>query len=146
MAIASGVDDVEARLAIAQAYARMGESSLARIALDQARRIHEVTDQSETTIFAMPPWRMALSSAHVYALLGDVTKCHDELSTVAPPPTVKRWEAQLEMQRALASAKDGDTAAALDAARALLQSIPKEEHSIVLAEMFREVKQCALQS
>jgi len=142
-AIAGGVADIEAKLAVAQASARTGEDGLARIALDEARRIHEATDQSETTIYAMPPWRMALSSAHVYALMGDVTGCDGELRKVTPPPTVKRWESQLEMQRALAYAKAGDTAEGLHAARSVLRTISKEEHSIVLTEMYGEVKRCA---
>jgi hypothetical protein len=138
LAIAYGVHDIEAYLSVAQAYARIGEVSRALTELSNARRIHEVTDQSETTIYSMPPWRMALSSAYVYALMGDVDQCNRELDQVAPPASVKRWEAQLEIQRAVAYARAGEIKLGRETARNLMHSMPKEERSIVVLEMSRE--------
>jgi hypothetical protein len=141
LVVASGVHDVEAYLAVSQAYARLGHGSTALENLDKARRVHENTDQSDTTIFAMPPWRMALSIAYVYALLGDVDRCERELATVAPPASVKRWEAQLEIQRAVAYAKGGDTVTGHAVARQVMRTSGEDQRSIVLLEMLREVKQ-----
>lgn len=139
LALASGVDDVEAHLAAAQAYARLDHEREALEALVRARRAHDASDQSETTIYAMPPWRMALSTSYVYALLGDVERCNSELDTVAPPSTVKRWEAQLEIQRAVAYAKAGDRRLGLDVARDAMHG-HNEQRSIVVTEMINEIK------
>jgi hypothetical protein len=138
LTLASGVEEVEAKLAVAQAYARLDQSAQARAVLDEARRLHNTTDQSESTIYAMPAWRMALSSAYVYALLGDVTGCDNELSAVAPPGIVKRWEAQREIQRAVAYKRSGDIATGAVIANKVMHDTPDEECSIILNEMYRE--------
>jgi len=141
--LAAGVQDVEAKLAVAQAYARLGEHRQALESLDEARRIHGSVDQSETTIYAMPPWRMALSSAYVYALMGNVEGCEAELAGVTPPTAVQRWESQKEIQRAVAHARSGDIIGGSQLAESVLKSTPLEERSIVLMEMYREVRECA---
>jgi hypothetical protein len=138
LVLASGVEDVEAKLAVAQAYARLDLSAQARATLDEARRLHDMADQSESTIYAMPAWRMALSSSYVYALLGDVQGCDNELAAVRPPPAVRRWEAQREIQRAVACTRSGDTASGAVAANKVMHEAPEEERSIVLSEMYRE--------
>ncbi len=143
LALASGVDDIEAKLAVAQAYARLGEGELAKSALADARRIHESADKSETTIYAMPPWRMALSTAYVYALMGKVKECETELASVAPPAAVQRWQSQLEIQRAVAYARSGDVIGGIQLADSVLRDTLPEERSIVLMEMYREVRSCA---
>jgi hypothetical protein len=139
IAVASGVSDVEAKLAAAQALARLQETARAVAELDEARRIHETTNQGENTIFAMPPWRMALSSAYVFALLGDVKRCELELATVVPPPWVKRWEAQLEMQRAVAYSKSGDLATGVSIAGPIMNALPDSQRGLVLSGMYDEV-------
>jgi hypothetical protein len=138
LVLASGVEDVEAKLAVAQAYARLDLSAQARAALDEARRLHDIADQSESTIYAMPAWRMALSSSYVYALLGDVQGCNDELAAVTPPPVVRRWEAQREIQRAVAYTRSGDTANGAVTANKVMHETLEEERSIVFSEMYKE--------
>lgn len=144
--IGESVDDVEAQLAVAQAYARLGEPELAERGLNDARRIHERADQSEETIFAMPPWRMALSSAYVYALAGDVNRSEHELAEVHPPATVARWEAQLKIQRAVALSRSGDRASGSQLANQVMRAAPAEERSVVLSEMCQEAKKPAMSS
>ncbi|HEV2372846.1 MAG TPA: helix-turn-helix transcriptional regulator [Streptosporangiaceae bacterium] len=142
LTIGWGVDDVEAQLAVAEAYARLCDRSNAISALDRARRIHETADQSETTIYAMPPWRMALSSAYVYALLGDVNSCDSELAAVAPPAAVQRWESQLELERAVAHSCSGDVTTGSVIAERVMRETRDEERSVVLMEMYREARKC----
>ncbi|HEY2575352.1 MAG TPA: helix-turn-helix transcriptional regulator [Streptosporangiaceae bacterium] len=144
--MSADVQDVEAKLATAQAYARVGERTEALRSLRNAHQIHAITDQSETTIYAMPPWRMALSAAYVYALLGDVNDCESQLATVRPPTSVQRWEPQLEIQRAVALARSGDIIAGIQSADKVMHATPKDERSAVLIEMYREVKVCAARS
>jgi transcriptional regulator with XRE-family HTH domain len=144
--IGESVDDVEAQLAVAQAYARLGEPKLAERGLSDARRIYERADQNEETIFAMPPWRMALSSAYVYALKGDVEHSESELAEVHPPASVARWEAQLEIQRAVALSHSGDQTAGSQLANLVMRATPAEERSVVLSEMCREAKKPAMPS
>jgi transcriptional regulator with XRE-family HTH domain len=146
LVLASDVHDVEAKLAVAQAFARLGAKAKALASLNEARRIHESVDQSETTIYAMPPWRMALSAAYVYALIGDVQRCDAELVEVSPPPFVQRWESQLKIQRAVACARSGDIVSGSQLAESVLRDTPKEERSIVLMEMYRLIKNCAARS
>lgn len=146
LAVGRGVDDVEAQLGVAQAYARLGERTRALGALRAAERLHEGGDQAEDTIFAMPAWRWHLSAAYVYALLGDVATNADELESVRPPAAVKRWEAQLEMERAVAHARAGDAVTAVELARDTMHGLPDDQVSVVLTEMAREVKRCAARS
>lgn len=146
LAIGSGVEDIEAKLAIAQAYARLGERTQAVKALREARYLHGTSDQSETTIYAMPAWRMSLSAAYVYALLGDVSGCESELAVVDPPVNVKRWQSQLELEHAVALARSGDTVTGIVTADKVMRATPEEERSIVLAEMYKEATACAKQS
>ncbi|MGH3712964.1 MAG: helix-turn-helix domain-containing protein [Micromonosporaceae bacterium] len=146
LAIGADVQDVEAQLAVAQAYARAGERTAALAALDSARRLHDRGDQAEGTIYAMPPWRWHLSAAYVYALLGDISANADELDGVRPPNTVRRWEAQLHMERAVAHARAGDTMTGLDLARDTLHRLPDDQRSVVLTEMAREVRRCEARS
>lgn len=138
LAVAAGVEgQVEAHLALAQAYARMGETSPALTALDRARRAHEAADHDEATIFAMPGWRMALSTAYVYALLGMPEKCEMELSA-SPPPTLRRWGAQYRMQTAVALSRSGDSVTGTQVAQEVMRELPREQRSIVIEQMYRE--------
>jgi transcriptional regulator with XRE-family HTH domain len=138
LAEAANVDDVEARLASAQALARLQETSRAYADLVEARRLHEVCDQSEDTIYAMPHWRMALSAAHVYALAGDVTRCEDELALVAPPAVIQRWETQVDMQRAVAYGRSGDGSTAAQIVESTVNAGNFDERSVILAEMRKD--------
>jgi hypothetical protein len=138
LAASADLDDVEARLASAQALARLQETSRAYTDLNEARRLHETCDQSEDTIYAMPHWRMALSAAQVYALAGDVTRCEDELALVVPPAAIQRWESQTEMQRVIAYAKSGDDSTASHIIESTVSSGNFDERSVVLTEMRRE--------
>ena len=138
LAIAKGVDgQVEALLAVAQAYARLGETDLALRALDDARRCHDSSNQDETSIYAMPAWRMAVSTAYVFALLGQPDACMAELAGT-PRPTLRRWHAQYELQMAVALTRSGDTAAGAAAAREVWGGLPADQRSIVVAQMMRE--------
>lgn len=138
LAIANGVDSqVEALLAVAQAYARLGDRALALQALDDARRLHDSCDQDETSIYAMPNWRMAVSTAYVFALLGDPDACMAELEG-APRPTLRRWDAQYDLQQAVALTRSGDLAGGAAAAREVWHRLPADQRSIVVAQMMRE--------
>lgn len=138
LAIAGGVQrQVEAFLAVAQAYARLGESAAALEALGDARRCHESADQGEGSIFAMPGWRMAVSAAYVFALLGRPNECLRELSA-APPPTLRRWDAQYRLQQAVALCRSGDTAGGAAAAANVMRGLPEAQRSIVVVQMYRE--------
>lgn len=138
LALTAGVADVEAYLARAQAHARLGDTASALAALDDARRAHETTDHGETTIYAVPPWRMALAAGYVFSLLGDVNRSEEELAAVAPPKSVKRWESQLEMQRAVSLTRSGDHLNGRTIARKVVCGLPRDRRGMVLAEMYRE--------
>jgi transcriptional regulator with XRE-family HTH domain len=145
LAITSDVDDIEAYLATAQAYARLSENRRAILSLNSARQSQDAAasaDENYPSIYTMPEWRMALSSAYVYALMGDPVACDKELESVDPPSEVRRWESQLEMQRAVAHTRSGDIREGRDIATKALHATPKQERSIVLAEMHREAMTC----
>lgn len=124
--MSADVHDVEAKLAAAQASARRSERTEALRSLRKAYKIHEASDQSEATIYAMPPWRMELSSAYVHALLGDVNGCESHLAAVSPPLSVQRWESQLEIQRAVALARSGDAITGMLTADKVMRTTPKK--------------------
>jgi hypothetical protein len=133
LTVAAGVEDVEAKLATAQAYARIGEPAQARWALTEARRVHVSADQSATTIYAMPPWRVALTAAHMYALMGDVKGCDAELATVTHRIWLRDGEARLGIQRAVAYARSGAGIAGMQAANSVIRdssSLPHHSPSL----------------
>jgi transcriptional regulator with XRE-family HTH domain len=144
--LAADAEDVEARLAAAQAYARLDQHERSRRELEAAWRLYEAGDQDEQSIYAMPEWRMALSAAYVHALQGDVTGSDRLLDQVAPPKTVARWQAQRDMQRAVSLARARDTRNALALQRAVIDQAPEEERSAVLSQMCRVVEICATSS
>lgn len=132
---AMNVSDVEAKLAVAQAYARLGERTSALGELTDARRLHDLSDQDDQTIYAMPAWRMELSSAYVYALLGDVARSDAHLDAVAPPPSVARWQAQRDMQRAVSFARAGDAREARELSAMVMSEAAPDERGAVLSKM-----------
>ena len=144
--LADGAEDVEARLAAAQAYARLDQPARSSRELESAWRLHDGDDQDEQTIYAMPAWRMALSAAYVHALQGDVAGSERLLDQVDPPPAVARWQAQRQMQHAVALARSRDAEAALELTRAIEAEAPEEERSAVLSQMCRVVENCATSS
>ena len=80
---------------------------------------------------------MAVSTAYVFALLGQPDACMAELAGT-PRPTLRRWHAQYELQMAVALTRSGDTAAGAAAAREVWGGLPADQRSIVVAQMMRE--------
>lgn len=140
---AHGVDEAEAYLAAAQAYARLGQRSNALASVESAQRSYASADKSEGTIYAVQPWRYALSVAYVYALLGDVQRAEEQTRQVQPPANMVRWRAQLNMQNAVLIAKAGDRAAAKEAADDVLKRLPSDQRSTLVVEMWKEVARSA---
>lgn len=144
LTLAAGVEDVEAHLAAAQAYARLRDPQAAGEALTAARQLHEHADHSEGTIYGMPGWRMAMSARYVFDLLGDVDRGEVETSGLVVPAA--RWDAQLRLQRAVGYARAGDVPTGVTLARAVMEALPVDQQSIVLTQMEREVLACAARS
>jgi transcriptional regulator with XRE-family HTH domain len=138
LAIARGVEgQVEAALATAQAYARLGESERALRALTGARRLYDGGQHDEASIYSMQPWRMVISTAYVFALLGRPDDCARELAD-SVPPQLRRWRAQYRLQLAVALTRSGDSLAGGQAAREAWQELAREQRSIVVARMMSE--------
>lgn len=137
--LTSGLDDrsSEGHLARAYALARLGERTQALAALADAERAYPHTDQSEGTAYGFQPWRLALCTAYVSALLGDV-KSAERASSVALPSALIRFAAQRELTSAVALATAGDKIEAAATARRVLDDHPAEQSSTILTTMVKE--------
>jgi DNA-binding XRE family transcriptional regulator len=137
--LAHGVDAVEAHLARAHTYAKLGQRANALDAVRSAERAYAHAEQVEGTIYGFQPWRLALSLAYVFALLGDVDNAGDYAAGIDPPAQMIRWRAQRDMQQAVVVARSGDPNTGRDLAAAVLKSLPREQRSALIVDMWRAV-------
>ncbi|MFF3089996.1 hypothetical protein ACFVRB_33915 [Streptomyces nojiriensis] len=92
----------------------------------QGRRIYRAGSHEQTSDYAVPFWRVNVFVSLLAARFGD------ETTAVA---------AHLETHRGLMLARSGDLAASTGHARAALDALPPEKHSLTLRLLMKEVEQ-----
>ncbi len=137
--LVTGVNDVEALLAAAQAYARLDRRASALEALATAQRLYDRTDHRSETIYVVQPWRLALAKAYVYALLGDLAKSQQVVDQIRPPSTMVRWQALLDMHRAFLMSKAGQQTEALELASSIMRLHPTDQRSALITHTWNEI-------
>ncbi|MFE5562891.1 helix-turn-helix domain-containing protein [Streptomyces sp. NPDC056544] len=128
----------------AHAAAIRGDHTTARQLLTQGRRIFEQAGSHEqTSDYAVPYWRVNVFTSLLAARLGDETTAVAAQDAVRAelPATLPRFATHLEMHRGLMLARSGDTAAGTAHARAALDALPQEKHSLTLRLLMTEVEQ-----
>ncbi|MFC8375713.1 helix-turn-helix domain-containing protein [Streptomyces albidoflavus] len=127
----------------AHAAALRGDERTARALLDQGRALFDRAGSYEqTSDYAVPWWRMNVFVSLLTARLGDedAAATAQEASVRELPAELPRFATHLEMHRGLMRARSGDTAGGVAHARAALDALPPEKHSLTLRLLMSEVE------
>jgi hypothetical protein len=129
----------------AHAAALRGDPASARALLDTGRRVFDTTGSDEAASdYAVPWWRMNVFVSLLAARLGDgrrATDAHDA-ALASLPASLPRFATHLDMHRGLMLAKAGDPEGVTHA-RAALDALPPEKHSLTLRLLMTEVEAAA---
>ncbi len=127
----------------AHAAALRGDYGTARNLMDQGRRVFDSAGSYEqTSDYAVPWWRMNVFTSLLAARLGDETTAVDaqEAARRELPGSLPRFATHLEMHRGLMLARSGDRTGGVKYARAALDALPPEKHSLTLRLLMSEVE------
>ncbi|MBC8090790.1 MAG: XRE family transcriptional regulator, partial [Pseudonocardia sp.] len=100
-----------------------------------------VGSHEQTSDYAVPEWRMHVFTSLLLARLGDERGAGDDqdAAQLRLPPSLPRFATHLQMHRGLMLALAGDRPAGVAYARAALDALPPEKHSLTLRLLMREV-------
>lgn len=137
---------LNAHMALAHVAGWRGHRTAALDHLDDARRVFDVAASDEqVSDFAVPAWRMAVFTSMLLSRLGDpraeVAQADAE-STL--PDTLPRFATHIAMHKGLMVANTGDTSEGIALARAALDALPPERHSLTLRLMMDEIEGLAV--
>jgi hypothetical protein len=137
---------LNATVGLAHVAAIRGDVGGALQLVEDARRIFDVvgSDDGEISDFAVPEWRLHTFVSMLLSRLGDPAAGdeQDAADRVRPAELV-RFATHIELHRGLAMVRSGDRAGGLAYARAALDALPPERHSLSLRLMLAEVEQAA---
>lgn len=126
----------------AHAAAIRGDTKAARILAERGRRIFDRTGSyDQTSDYAVPYWRMNVFLSLLLARLGDEKGAVEAQDAARRelPATLPRFATHLEMHRGLMMARAGDRAGGAAYARAALDALPPEKHSLTLRMLTEEI-------
>lgn len=135
---------VNAIMGRAHAAAILGDRATALRLVDEARRAFDVAGSSrdEESDYAVPWWRFNVFTSLLAARLGD-EHLADEAQTQALaelPDTLPRFRTHLEMHQGLMLARSGDRPGGIAHARAAMDKLPPEKHSLTLRMLLAEIE------
>jgi hypothetical protein len=92
-------------------------------------------------MYHLPEWRFRLRGAFIYAMAGDTAEVDRILAEVAAarPDGLLRWGVQVDLNRALAAAHEGDGDAAIAVALATVEGTPKQQYTQTMRQLVREL-------
>ncbi|MFE9259235.1 helix-turn-helix domain-containing protein [Streptomyces sp. NPDC006879] len=128
----------------AHAAAIRGDVDTARKLMDDGRRIFDKAGSHEqTSDYAVPWWRMNVFASLLAARLGDenAAVAAQDAARRELPDELPRFATHLEMHRGLMLARSGDVSGGAAYARAALDALPPEKHSLTLRLLMAEVEQ-----
>ncbi|MFW5415439.1 helix-turn-helix transcriptional regulator [Nocardiopsis sp. CNT-189] len=133
---------VNAVMGRAHAAALRGDSATALALVADGRRAFDVagSDDAESD-YAVPWWRFNIFASLLAARLGD-ERLAEEVQAEADrhlPESLPRFRTHLEMHRGLMLVRQGDPAG-VAYARAALDSLPPEKHSLTLRMLMSEIE------
>ncbi|GGR57263.1 hypothetical protein GCM10010282_57780 [Streptomyces roseolus] len=127
----------------AHAAVLRGDQEAARRLLNEGRRIFDaVGSHEQTSDYAVPWWRMNVFISLLAARLGDEKTAVEaqEAARRELPATLPRFATHLEMHRGLMLARSGDRGGGVRYARAALNALPPDKHSLTLRLLMAEVE------
>jgi len=128
----------------AHAAALRGDRESALRLLGQGRRVFDAagSGDGEQSDYAVPWWRFNVFTSLLAARLGDeplATRAQDEAARTLPA-SLPRFRTHLEMHKGLMLARAGDRAGGIAWARAALDALPPEKHSLTLRMLMAEIE------
>lgn len=130
-------------MALAHVAALRGDKCSALELMEQGRRVFDVVGSYEqTSDYAVPEWRMAVFCSLLLARLGEESAALDVQDTALRnlSDTLPRFRTHLELHRGLMLVRAGDRAEGVDYARAALDQLPPEKHSLTLRMLLVEIE------
>jgi len=136
---------VNAHMALAHVHAVRGRHADAGRELDAARRAFDVAGSSEQiSDFAVPEWRFHTFTSMLLSRQGDERAvAAQDAADRTRPACLPRFATHIELHRGLMLARSGDRAGGVSYARAALDRLPAERHSLSLTLMMDEVTAAA---
>lgn len=134
---------LNATMGKAHAAALRGDYDTARSLRVQGwRTFDKVGSDEQTSDYAVPHWRMNVFDSLLLARLGDEKHAVDAQDAARRelPATLPRFATHLEMHRGLMLARAGDKAGGAAYARAALDALPPEKHSLTLRMLMDEIE------
>lgn len=127
----------------AHAAALTGDFDTARTLDTEGRRVfdHAGSGDDEASDYAVPYWRLGVFRSLLAARLGDeatAVAAQDEARRLLPA-IMPRFATHLEMHRGLMLVRTGDREGGVAYARAALDALPPEKHSLTLRMLMDEV-------
>lgn len=127
----------------AHAAAIRGDRDKARSLLVDGRRVFDkVGSDEQTSDYAVPWWRMNVFISLLAARLGDERTAVEAQDAARRelPATLPRFATHLDMHRGLMLARAGDRSGGAAHARAALEALPPEKHSLTLRMLMNEIE------
>ncbi|MGH3832818.1 MAG: helix-turn-helix domain-containing protein [Pseudonocardiaceae bacterium] len=127
----------------AHVAALRGDSRTAMVLLDEGRRVFDAagSDEAESD-YAVPWWRFNVFISLMAARLGAehvALRAQDEAAR-ALPESLPRFRTHLELHRGLMLARAGDREGGTAYARAALDALPVNKHSLTLRMLMAEIE------
>lgn len=137
---------LNAHMALAHAAGHVGDRDTALAELDAARRVFDLAGSEEqVSDFAVPEWRMQTFTSMLLSRLGDPrAEQAQQAADRARPATLPRFATHIELHRGLMMVAAGDRAGGVAYARAVMEALPPERHSLSLRLMMAEIEQKAM--
>lgn len=122
-----------------------GDSLTAMALVDEGRRVFDTagSDNAESD-YAVPWWRFNVFISLLAARLGEehlALQAQDEAARTLPE-SMPRFRTHLEMHRGLMLVRAGDREGGTTHARAALDALPTEKHSLTLRMLMTEIERC----
>lgn len=127
----------------AHAAVNRGDLETGRDLAEQGRRVFDRAGSDEqASDYAVPWWRMNVFLSLLGARLGDERLAMAAQDAARPdlPASLPRFRTHLDMHRGLMLARSGDRAGGVAQARAALDALPAEKHSLTLRMLMAEVE------
>ncbi|MGH3326950.1 MAG: helix-turn-helix domain-containing protein [Streptomycetales bacterium] len=126
----------------AHVAAMRGDRRSALALLNEGRRVFDAAgSHEETSDYSVPEWRMHVFTSLLLARLGEERGALDAQDQAARilPASLPRFHTHLRMHRGLMLTRAGDHTGGLAYARAALDALPPEKHSLTLRLLMAEI-------
>jgi hypothetical protein len=137
------IGQLNAIMGKAHVAAIRGDARAAMVLLDQGRTVFDAagSDDAESD-YAVPWWRFNVFISLMAARLGAehlALQAQDEAARTLPA-SLPRFRTHLEMHRGLMLVRAGDHDGGIAYARAALDALPAEKHSLTLRTLMAEIE------